>query len=124
MAYTFKALKPTDKELEQFQQAKTDREPCNPDAIAYCIKVFKLQPYVEEAAKHGFVPKSIIALMELHPVCGRKIRSYMPSAGGNGFAPRKMQEDKIKALLVLYGIPEELIDEAIAYHRPQPRSDD
>lgn len=124
MAYTFKAKKPTDKELEDFQQAKTDREPCNPEAIAYCIKLYKLQPYVEEAAKHSFFPKSIIALMELHPTCGKKVRSYMPSAGGNGFAPRSMQEDKLKALLMLYGIPEELIDEAIAYHKPQPRNDD
>ena len=124
MAYTFKALKPTDAELESFQQAKTDREPCNPDAIAYCTKLFKLQAYVDEAKEHSFIPKSIIALMELHPVCGRKLRSYMPSAGGKGFAPRKMQEDKIKALLQLYGIPDELIDEAIAYHKPQPRNDD
>ena len=124
MAYTFKAKKPTDVELESFQQEKTDRDPCNPDAIAYCTKLFKLQPYVDEAKDRGFKPKSIIALMELHPTCGKKIRSFMPSAGGNGFAPRGMKEDKIKGLLECYGIPDELIDEAIAYHKPQPRNDD
>lgn len=117
--FDFQAKKVDKTALESFGKEKTLREPCNPEAIAYCTKIYKLGAKVKEAKERGFEPMSIIALMELHPECGTKVRSYMPSAGGNGFKPRGMNEEKIMALLSAYGIPEELIAEAIAYHKPR-----